>query len=103
MNRNDTRSGQDEENRSFDDRLKDARKRQGLEKPETASAASAQADAGLGIVLRAGTEMVSALAVGVAIGLGLDRWLGTKVVFLILFAFLGGAAGVLNVWRLVKP
>ncbi|WP_236622828.1 AtpZ/AtpI family protein [Kozakia baliensis] len=55
----------------------------------------------LGLALRAGTELVAALAVGVAIGYGLDRWLGFRALFLILFSLLGGVAGMLNVWRAV--
>jgi len=43
------------------------------------------------------------LAVAVAIGWFLDRWLGTTPFLLILFFLLGGAAGVANVWRLVAP
>lgn len=54
---------------------------------------------GFGMALRIGTEMVAALVVGVGIGLLLDRWLGTAPWFLVVFFFLGAAAGVLNVYR----
>ncbi len=54
---------------------------------------------GIGFGLRIGTELVSALIVGVGIGLLLDYWLGTKPWLLMLFFVLGGAAGVLNVFR----
>ncbi|NMM43162.1 AtpZ/AtpI family protein [Rhodospirillaceae bacterium KN72] len=57
---------------------------------------------GLGFALRVGTELVTATAVGVAIGFGLDYWLGTKPWLMILFVFLGGGAGVTNVYRLVS-
>jgi len=57
----------------------------------------------LGMGLRVGVELVSALAVAVAIGWYLDGWLGTKPFLLMLFVVLGGAAGVANVWRLVAP
>jgi ATP synthase protein I len=53
--------------------------------------------------MRVGVELVSALAVAVAIGWGLDEWLGTRPFLLMLFFVLGGAAGVANVWRLVSP
>ena len=53
----------------------------------------------LGWALRVGVEMVSALVVGVGIGLGLDWWLGTKPWFLVLFFLLGSAAAILNVYR----
>ncbi len=54
---------------------------------------------GFGMAFRVGVELVAALIVGVGIGLLLDRWLGTKPWFLVLFFFLGAAAGVLNVYR----
>jgi ATP synthase protein I len=53
--------------------------------------------------MRVGIELVSALAVAVAIGWFLDEWLGTRPFLLMLFFVLGGAAGVANVWRLVSP
>ncbi len=46
--------------------------------------------------------MVSALLLGVAIGWALDGWLETAPWFLVLFFFLGSAAGVLNVYRTVS-
>jgi ATP synthase protein I len=50
-----------------------------------------------------GVELVSALVVAVAIGWGLDHWLHTMPLFLIIFVLLGGVAGVMNVWRLMMP
>ena len=57
----------------------------------------------LGIGLRVGVELVSALVVAVAIGYGLDWLFGTKPIFIVVFVLLGGAAGVLNVWRMFAP
>ncbi|MYK15414.1 MAG: AtpZ/AtpI family protein, partial [Rhodospirillaceae bacterium] len=54
---------------------------------------------GIGLALRIRTELVAGLAVGVAIGLGLDWWLGTKPWLMIVFFFLGAAAGIVNVYR----
>jgi ATP synthase protein I len=54
---------------------------------------------GLGLAFRVGIELVAALAVGVGIGWLLDRWLGTKPWLMVVFFFLGSAAGMLNVWR----
>lgn len=51
--------------------------------------------------MRIGVEIVAALIVGVAIGYFLDRWLGTKPWFLLLFFVLGAAAGFMNVFRVV--
>ena len=87
---------------SFEDRLRAARVRQGLGAPEQAGAGLAGGSA-LGLGLRVGVELVSALAVAVAIGWALDHWLHTLPLFLVIFLVLGGAAGVANVWRLVGP
>lgn len=57
---------------------------------------------GIGYGLRIGTEMVAALLIGLAIGYGLDQWLGTAPWFMILFLFFGMAAGVSNVYRLAS-
>jgi ATP synthase protein I len=46
--------------------------------------------------------LVSGLLVGLAIGWGLDWWLGTRPWLLIVFFFLGAAAGILNVYRATK-
>ncbi|MBL6928020.1 MAG: AtpZ/AtpI family protein [Rhodospirillales bacterium] len=54
---------------------------------------------GFGMAFRIGVELVAALAVGVGIGLLLDRWLDTTPWFLVVFFFLGAAAGILNVYR----
>ena len=89
--------------RSFDQRLRDARTRQGLDPvpPEPGQAAS---DAtAMAVVFRVGVELVSALLVGLAIGWTLDHFLRTKPLFLILFVLGGGIAGIINVWRLVGP
>lgn len=54
-------------------------------------------------VARAGVEMISAFIVGILIGYGLDYWLSTKPIFIIIFAVLGMVAGIFNIWHLVKP
>lgn len=93
--------GPEEAQGDFATRLQAARLRQGLDAPPPS--ASPVDQSALGIGLRVGVELVSALAVAVAIGWGLDRWLHTRPVFLALFVLLGGAAGVVNVWRLMGP
>lgn len=57
---------------------------------------------GLSFALRIGVEMVASLAVGVGIGIFLDRWLGTAPWFLLLFFIIGSAAGMLNVYRVMS-
>ena len=54
---------------------------------------------GFGLAMRIGTELVAAIAVGVGIGYVLDLWLGTKPWLMVVFFFLGSAAGMLNVYR----
>ncbi len=101
--------GSDDGGGDFDARLSAARQRRSLDPPSAEAeksgpgASSALPASALGIGMRVGVELASALAVAVAIGWALDRWLGTKPLFLVLFVFIGGAAGMLNVWRLVAP
>lgn len=56
----------------------------------------------LGLAMRVSVELVSALAIGVVIGWLLDRWLGTGPWLMLVFIFLGGAAGILNVYRMAR-
>ena len=53
--------------------------------------------------LRAGSEFVSAVIIGLGIGWVLDRTLHTNPAFLIVFFLIGVAAGVWNVIRLTSP
>jgi ATP synthase protein I len=91
---------------SFEARLLAARQRRGLEPNPPAPTAEGDAvlhASALSIGLRVGVELVSALVVGVGIGYGLDWLLGTRPVLTAVFVLLGGAAGVLNVWRMFAP
>lgn len=56
----------------------------------------------LGLAMRIGVELISAIAIGMAIGWLLDHWLGTRPWLMILFIFLGGVAGILNVFRMAS-
>lgn len=56
----------------------------------------------LGLAFRVSVELVSAVAVGLAIGWGLDYLLDTKPWLMVVFIVLGGAAGVMNVFRLAS-
>ena len=53
----------------------------------------------MGNAFKLGTELVAAVAVGTIIGFILDNWFGTKPWLIIIFFFLGAAAGILNVIR----
>lgn len=85
----------------FDRRLQDARARQGLDPKPGGRGALPGGPWGIGF--RAGIEVFSALVVGLVIGWLLDRWLGTAPWLLLVFLLAGGAAGVMNVYRLFNP
>ena len=50
---------------------------------------------------RVATELLAGLLIGAGIGWSIDKWFNTNPWFLILFFLLGGAAGILNLWRVV--
>jgi|TARA_B110000263_G_C15035601_1_gene386161 ATP synthase protein I len=55
--------------------------------------------ASLGKALKISTELVAAVAVGTIIGFILDNSFDTKPLLIIVFFFIGVAAGILNVFR----
>jgi ATP synthase protein I len=69
-------------------------------KSETKSGGAGSA---MSLGLRAGSEFVSAVIVGLGIGWVLDRALHTNPAFLIVFFLIGVAAGIWNVIRLTSP
>jgi ATP synthase protein I len=86
---------------TLDKRLREARGK--TEKPSAQNNDKNQsAGNALGLAMRIGVELVSALAIGVAIGWLLDRWLDTQPWLMLVFIFLGGAAGILNVYRMAS-
>ena len=56
----------------------------------------------MGNAFRLGTELVAAVGVGTIIGFILDTWFDTKPWLIIIFFFLGSAAGMLNVIRTAR-
>ena len=56
----------------------------------------------LGQLSTLGIAMVAALAIGLAMGYWLDRWLGTSPWLTMLFAVFGIVAGFLNLMRDVR-
>ncbi len=95
--------GKDRKSPSLDElreRLRVAREHQHADRQGKSPVSGGPAGmGGLGWALRIGVEMVSALAVGVGIGLLIDWWLGTGPWFLVVFFVLGAGAGILNVYR----
>ncbi len=80
-------------------RISKARRDAGLEKSAAEQDADAAVGAGLGAAWRISIEIVVALVVCTAIGWALDYWFGTKPWFMLVFLFLGGAAGINNAVR----
>ena len=56
----------------------------------------------MGNAFKLGTELVAAVAVGTIIGFILDNWFDTKPWLIIIFFFVGFAAGIVNVIRTAK-
>ncbi len=83
----------------LDRRLKAAQARRQDDKDRGDKAQGRAAGSGMGLGFRIAVDLVAALIVGVGIGLLLDIWLGTTPWLLIIFFFLGSAAGMLNVYR----
>ena len=90
---------------SFEERLKAARGRRGLDGPAKRKGFDPNGveQSMMGVGLRVGIELVAALVVAVAIGYGLDWLFGTKPILTAVFVPVGGAAGVWNVWRVFAP
>ncbi len=61
-----------------------------------------EAHSTLGKGWRLATELVAAPLLAGAMGLGLDRWIGTLPLFLLIGIAIGFAAGMLNVRRAMK-
>lgn len=62
--------------------------------------ASGQAEASAArTALRAATDLVAALFVGGALGYWLDGLLGTRPLMMVVFLFVGFAAGFMNIYR----
>ncbi|MEQ8388692.1 MAG: AtpZ/AtpI family protein [Alphaproteobacteria bacterium] len=77
-------------------------RRQGEDRSRTGGQGSRPPMTGLGMAVRVGVDLVAGLIVGVAIGVLLDRWLGTGPWLLVVFFVLGAAAGFVNVYRTVR-
>ena len=56
----------------------------------------------MGSAFKLGTDLVAAVAVGTIIGFILDSWFDTKPWLIIIFFFLGAAAGLLNVIKVAN-
>jgi ATP synthase protein I len=82
----------------FDARLK---RLQAEARPPERKRATDEPTSGMGMAFSIAAHMVAGVGVGAFVGYWLDRWLGTSPWLLIVFFFLGSAAGMLNVYRVV--
>lgn len=86
---------------AFSKRLEE-RRRQNAPESKLARRLKSPPGSALGLAFRVAVELVSAVAVGLGIGWLLDVWLDTRPWMMIVFIVLGGAAGVLNVYRMAS-
>ena len=81
--------------------------RRAADETRTAKAKAAPVDNGFGrgmsMAFRVVSELVAGIAVGGAIGYGLDRLFHTKVLFTILLGLVGTAGGFWNIIRETTP
>ena len=82
----------------FKTRLKIAKNRAKLHKVSK----NEQTGSSMGTAFKMSTELVSAVAVGTIIGFILDNWFGTKPWLILIFFFVGVAAGIMNVVKTAK-
>jgi len=90
-------SGQFEE---FDARLRRLREADAARRPVPTEEPTPTLNWGSG--LQVGIELLAGLIGGVLLGYALDHWLGTRPLFMIVFFFLGAAAGMMNAWRSLR-
>lgn len=87
--------------RQLGERLEAARRKRGGEAgraPQPGASGGGRGPPGVG---RVGLELVVAAVAGLLLGIGIDRWFGTKPAATLILFFLGIAAGMVNVWRAV--
>ncbi|NRA87867.1 MAG: AtpZ/AtpI family protein [Rhizobiales bacterium] len=76
--------------KAFDDALKKAKKpKEVVQKSDHNKA--------MGNAYKYATELFAGFVIGGIMGWSIDKWLETKPLFLIIFIFVGAAAGILNV------
>ncbi|MCB1531286.1 MAG: AtpZ/AtpI family protein [Alphaproteobacteria bacterium] len=54
------------------------------------------------VALQAGMELTGGIIIGTGIGIGLDTWLDTKPLFIILMFLLGVVTGFYNIFRVMN-
>ena len=82
----------------FKSRLKIAKNKAEVHKDQKDQKSSSS----MGTAFKMSTELVSAVAVGTIIGFILDKTFGTKPWLILIFFFVGVAAGIMNVVKTAK-
>lgn len=81
-------------------RIQQAREKQAREEGRSLTDGQLQSKSGnMGSAMRVATDLVAALFVGGLLGYGIDRWLGTKPWGMVIFLFIGFAAGFMNIYK----
>lgn len=78
-------------------RIRDAQEKQARQEGQNPADGSSKRNSAS--ALRLATDLVAALFVGGLLGHGLDRWLGTKPWFMVVFLFAGFAAGFMSIYK----
>jgi len=92
------RSAKQTSDAELSDRIREFENRQTkVNRPNRASAPAG----GMALAGRVTTELVTGIVVGTFVGWALDSWLGTTPILMVVFFFVGSAAGMMNVWRAV--
>ena len=73
-----------------------------VKEKKTTKSSTPRVVAASGVGIRIAADLLAGVLVGGGIGYVLDDFFGTKPILLVIFLFFGGAAGFLNVYRMVK-
>lgn len=79
-----------------------ALKRDTSESPSSSSDDSFSVSRMMWLAFNIVSDLIAGVVCGFGIGYGLDKWLGTRPVFIAVFLILGSMAGVLNVIRFLR-
>lgn len=79
--------------------IRRAREQQARDEGKNLDGTPAQTKSGMGSAMRVATDLVAALFVGGLLGYGIDRWLDTKPWGMVIFLFIGFAAGFMNIYK----
>lgn len=80
-------------------KIRTAQERQRAAQPSPDTKGDSKEQSAAGAAMRVATDLVAALVVGTFIGYWLDEWSGLRPLFMVVFFFLGFAAGFMNIYR----